>query len=150
MDVVQQASWDIEFGPTKPRGSALFFVWVMVHHTGSHRCHFFHLSIHPLCTDPQEFALVCYLEIIAKVDNVDRALKSLSLGLEADNDIDHSDNFNMSFSGTDEVKEWYELVPFSTELSVRHIVRSIYSAPLFFQELPWPFPQCYVNKFYSP
>lgn len=50
------------------------------------------------------------------------------------------------YIGVVERGEWYGALPFSSEMSVQHIVRSNYCESPFRSQLPWPLHRFYVNR----
>lgn len=83
--------WTSEFGLTRVRRLSVDLVECDdAKHWFAIVLHMFHVLIHPLRTDAQEFPFVCYFGVTPLVDDVDRFLNFLYVKCATGDEMDHA------------------------------------------------------------
>lgn len=87
---------------------------------------YFHVNLHGPNSEETEFVFLQYFDVTFPVDEIDKELYCVCLQRATDAGLDHSINFKTDNTKMIEAGEWYELVTFSSIVSVHYIVRSNY------------------------
>lgn len=85
----------------------------------------------------EELSFLQYLKVPPPIDEMDREIHWLPRTWAKDNEIYHFICLHQSYCSLLDAVEWYGVVPFSSIVSVHHILRANYSITQFSSKLPW-------------
>lgn len=144
-NVLQRDFADSSLGPTQSRRARW---WPFILASTLSNVHFlFHVKSDGVAEIEKGLALLQFFEVPLHMDEIGRELHCLSLRWVADDEIDHSINFNQILSGLIEASKWYRAIPVLSIVSSHDIVRADYSFTPFCLKMLWSERRVYVRRF---